>query len=237
MKKIKTLLNLSFVLFFSLANGQAIDKFLGSYIKIDSTTSKYEKEGVWYADIDTTLLTLNNDMTFIYKWSPMFGPYSNAHILTTGTWKISNKKVILHSKYQEKEYRFFEQYKPEFGDSMVKVYDQTYDSLVGFFKTQFIGVLKDTARYSAMIFPDKEFSFNACSATFNISKVDEIVFYGDFGQMPTIKPKNNKSNCFLLQYNLSTNWDYQYFRNYPIKFKEDKIILGKKDYKIELKKM
>lgn len=58
----------------------------------------------------------------------------DSHIFTTGTWTIKGNKISLHSKYQEDEYRVFENYRPEYGDSLVKIYVQTYDSLVGFFQ-------------------------------------------------------------------------------------------------------
>lgn len=207
------------------ASGQAIDKIAGSYIKIDSGSSSFQKDGKWYKDIDTTLLELNNDMTFSYKWSPMFGAYSESHIFTTGTWTIKGNKISLHSKYQEDEFRVFENYRPEYGDSLVKIYVQTYDSLIGFFPMQFIGVVRGTKRESKMIFKDKEYPYNACSAIFHLPQVDKIVFYGDFGRMPVITPKDKKSNHFLLQYNLSGNWDYQYFDNFEIKIVDNKAIL------------
>jgi len=131
-----------FTLIFAAFNAscQTIDSVIGSYINIDSTSSSYEKEGKWYKDIDTDLLTLNKDMTFSYKWSPNFGPYSNRHIITTGIWAFKKDGILLNSKYQQDEYRFFESYKPEYGDSLVKVYVQTYDSLIGFFQFQFIAI-------------------------------------------------------------------------------------------------
>lgn len=220
------------------SSSQTVDKIAGSYRNIDSTSSSYEKDGKWYKDIDTTLLLLKNDMTFNYKWSPMFGAYSKSHLLTTGTWKMQGSKVILDSKYQQDEHRFFEHYKPEYGDSMVKVYVQTYDSLISYFQFQFIGVIKDTTRDSQMIFKDKDYPYNACVATFHLSQVDKIIFYGDFGRMPMITPKNKKSNHFLLQYNLSDNWDYQYFKDFEININGNKAILGgNKDDKITLTKM
>ncbi len=217
--------------------GQPIDQIVGSYIKIDSSSS-YEREGKWYKDIDTTLLTLNRDMTFSYKWSPMFGAYSNSHIVTTGAWTLEKGEVVLNSKYQQDEHRFFESYNPEYGDSLVKVYVQTYDSLIGFFQFQFIGVLKDTAKDSQTIFKDKDYPYNACSATFHVTGVDKIIFYGDFGRMPVVIPKDKKSNQFLLQYNLSGNWDYQYFKKFKVKINGKKATLGKgKDTKIVLTKI
>lgn len=208
------------------ATSQNIDQVAGSYIKIDSTSSSYEQDGKWYKDIDTTLLTLNKDKTFSYKWSPMFGAFSNSHIITTGTWRLEKNHVILNSKYQQDEHRFFESYKPEYGDSLVKIYVQTYDSLVGFFQFQFIGVAKDTTRDSQMIFRDKSYPYNACSATFHLAGVDKIVFFGDFGRMPAIIPTDKKSNRFLLQYNLSDSWDYQYFKEFKVNVKDGKATLG-----------
>ncbi len=219
------------------ANTQTIDEIIGRYIKIDSASSSYQKEGKWHKDIDTTLLTLDKNGTFNYKWSPMFGPYSNRHIVTTGAWSFDKGELILNSKYQQGENRFFESYKPEYGDSIVKIYVQTYDSLIGFFQFQFIGVVKDTTRDSQMIFKDQDYPYNACSATFHFRNVDKIVFYGDFGRMPIIVPKENTSNHFLLQYNLSENWDYQYFKNFKVKIVGKNAILGEgNDSKIVLTK-
>jgi hypothetical protein len=49
-----------------------------------------------------------------------------------------------------------------------------------------------------MIFEDKEYPYEACSATFKLPQVDKIVLFGDFGRMPTIIPKNKNSNYFVL---------------------------------------
>lgn len=224
----RLIFSITFGLIATITQGQVITEVVGDYIKIDSTSSKYEKNGVCYSDIDTTLLSLNKDMSFSYKWSPMFGPFSQEHIITTGTWRIQDQEVILNSKYQQDEYRFFEDYKVEYGDSLVKVYVQTYDSLIGFFQANFIGVVKDTIKASQMLFRDKEYPYEACSATFKLPLVDKIVLFGSFGRMPTIIPKVKKSNYFLLQYNLSPNWDYQYFKDFKIKIADKKLILGDK---------
>jgi hypothetical protein len=222
------------ICFVYTTHSQTPVRIAGSYISIDSTTSSYQKEGKWYKDIDTTLLTLNTDMTFIYKWSPTFGPSSMSHIVTTGNWKLENGDVVLNSRYQKDEHRFFESHRPEYGDSIVKVYVQTYDSLIGFFQFQFIGVVKDGKRSSQMIFKDKDYSYNACSATFPLKSIEKIVFYGNFGKMPAVIPKDSNSNHFLLQYNLSAHWDYQYFKDFRIRIDGNKAVLGDGDNQKEL---
>lgn len=228
---------LSFIILFftAFSFSQSIDKFTGSYIKIDSSSSTKQGD-VWVKNIDTTLLELKPDMTFSYKWAPMFHHGEERHIFTTGTWKLKGNKVILHSKYQQDEWRFFESYKPEYGDSLVKVFVQTYDSLIGFFQVQNIGVVSGTAQKANLIFKDKDYPSDACSATFPFKQADKIVFFGDFGRMPPVIPKDKKSNHFLLQYNLSTEWDYQYFDNFPIDIKNGKAVLGKKEERTVLLK-
>jgi hypothetical protein len=218
-------------------NAQKINDICGSYQKIDST-GKYKMSGEteWRKDIDTTLLTLNQDMTFSYKWSPMFGPSSHGHLTTTGTWQMKNKKIVLNSKYQDKEYRVIEDYKPEYGDSLVKVYVQTYDSLASLFYMAQIAIKKDTFETSEFLFQAKNFSTRACLATFKVSSVDKIALYGEFGRSPIVKPKNKKSNFFFLQYNLSTEWDYQYLTNYKAILHGNTIVLNKKS-KIILTKL
>lgn len=217
------------------ATGQPADKVTGSYVTIDS--SGFEENGKRHTDIDSTLLVLDSNMTFSYKWAPMF-VHSDRHLVTTGTWQRKGDKVLLTSKYQQDEYRFFESYRPEYGDSLVKIYVQTYDSLIGFLQLQFIGVIRDTAKDSQMIFRDKDYPYNACSATFHFPSVDKIYFYGDIGRMPAILPRNKKSNHFLLQYNLSVNWDYQYFKDFEVTIQNGQAILGsEKDHQVTLTKL
>jgi hypothetical protein len=72
----RLIFTITFGLIAVMIQGQVINKVIGDYIKINSTSSKYEKDGVWYNDIDTTLLSLKRDMSFSYKWSPAFGPFS-----------------------------------------------------------------------------------------------------------------------------------------------------------------
>ena len=227
MKQVIVLLLVSHA--FLCSTAQTADQLAGSYMKIDSTSSQYQENGKWIADIDTSLLVLNKDFSFSFKWSPVFGPSSRSHLLTTGTWKIHDGRVRLNSKYQTDEYRFFESYKPEYGDSMVKVYVQTYDSLTGFLQTMSIGVIKDSTRESEMIFIDRDYPYNACSAVFKLSRVDKIVLFGGNGRMPPITPKDKRSNHFLLQYNLSTEWDYQYFKDFDVVVKAGKAIMGESD--------
>ena len=227
-KSLRLVLTIAFGFITIITQAQVLNKTFGDYIKIDSTSSKYKKNGVWHNDIDTTMLSLNKDMSFSYKWSPLFGPSSRKHIITTGVWRIQNQEIILNSKYQQDEFRFFEDYKVKYGDSLVKVYVQTYDSSIGFFPTCRVGVVMDTIRTSKMIFKDKSYQYNACSATFELSHVDKIVLVGEFGPMPAIIPNNKKSNYFLLQYNLSSNWDYQYFKDFKVRIDGTTLILGDK---------
>lgn len=195
---------------------------VGTYLKVESSGYSINN-GDTIPDIDSTLLVIRKDSTYSYIWSPMFGPKSNNHIKTNGKWNYDSRKLILNSEYQQDEWQYFEEYKAEYGDSITKVFVQTYDSLIGFFQFQFIGVLLDTLKESSMIFADKESPKQRCIATFNLPYVDKIIFYGDFGRMPIIEPKEKNSNYFVLQYNLSTDWDYQYMKNLEWDFKGDEI--------------
>jgi hypothetical protein len=216
-----------FVNFFTLSIISAQSP-VGTYMKIDSALRSYSKDAIKKMEIDTTLLVLNADYSFSYKWSPQYGPYANEHIVTTGTWKPDRKKVLLTSKYQFNESRFFESYEPSYGDSLVKIYIQTYDSLIGFIQFNYVAVVSDSLRKNQLVVKDEKFSSPACSANFELKKVDKIFFCGDFGQMAAVIPKNQRSNHFVLQYNWSSNPDYRYFNNDPFYFTNDEIFTGKK---------
>lgn len=210
---------------------------LGQYLYIDSSTSSMSKEGVWKKNIDSILFSLNPDCTFSYQWEPKFGPRAHKSILTTGTYKVHKNKITLNSKYQQDEYRFFESHDPNLDDSSTKITVQTYDSQIAFFNFQFISVSKKNKHSIKTLYSDSASNHSTCSATFSLLNVDEIIFHGDFGRMPSIHPKSKESNSFLLQYNWSCDWDYQYFKNFKIKFKNNCIVFEDKTKKIELIKI
>jgi hypothetical protein len=211
--------------------------YLGQYLYIDSSTSTMTKNGVWKKNIDSILFTLLPDFTFTYQWEPKFGPRAHKSILTTGTYTVKKNKIFLNSKYQQDEFRYFESHDPQLGDTSVKVLVQTYDSQIAFFNFQFITVRKDDLYKRHMIFSDPSNNYRTCSATFPFINVDEIIFHGDFGRMPSIHPKTKQSNLFLIQYNWSCDWDYQYFKDYKIKLKNNKIVFEDRAKKIELIKI
>ncbi|MBC7863423.1 MAG: hypothetical protein IAF38_10640 [Bacteroidia bacterium] len=201
---------------------------VGTYMKIESSLRTNTIDGEKRMEIDTTLLSLNEDFSFSYKWSPQYGPNANEHIVTTGIWKLDRKKVLLTSKYQFNQSRFFESYEPSYGDSLVKIYIQTYDSLIGFIQFNYVAVVSDSLRKNQLVTKDEKFSSPACSANFELKKVDKIFFCGDFGQMAAVIPKNQRSNHFVLQYNWSASSDYRYFNNEAFYFDGDEIFTEKK---------
>jgi hypothetical protein len=211
--------------------------FIGQYLFVDSSTSTMNQNGEWHKNIDSILFSINPDFTFTYQWEPKFGPRAHKSITTTGTYTFHKNKIILNSKYQQDEFRFFESHDPLLGDSSVKILVQTYDSQIAFFNFQFITARKENTHKRKMIISDSFYQYNVCSATFPFMNVDEIIFHGDFGQMPSIHPKSKQSNLFLLQYNWSCDWDYQYFKNFKIKLKNNKVVFEDKAKKIELYKI
>lgn len=210
--------------------------FVGTYLKIKSSSYSINN-GDTIPDIDSTLLVLRQDSTFSYSWSPLFKSNNSKQIKTNGKWSFKGNKIFLNSEYQQDEWRFFEDYKVEYGDSITKIYVQTYDSLISIIKFNRIGILKDSLKKSAMLLPDKV-NKNTCSVNFKVPNVDKIVFFSDFFLMPIIKPKKKNSNHFLLQYNLSTNRDYQYMKNLEWDFKGDELsIVVKWGERMKLKKI
>lgn len=229
---------LSYLLLFLLSGtkiyGSKIKDYSGTYLTIDSNSFRINMDGSRSRNIDSTRLILMENKTFRYEWEPMFGPRAHKTITTTGTWEIKRNKVVLHSKYQENEYRFFESHLPELGDSMVRVRVQTYDSLTGFFYLQYLAIKNDTSTFSKTLLYDQQYPYPSVYCEFKTNKVDEIIFYGDFGRMPIIKPKEKQSNYFVLQYNLSIDWDYQYFNGFKIRKKKNKMIMKDRNKTVTL---
>ncbi len=214
---------------FSNVYSQSKHEIFGVYYEVDSVSKQYFDGKIWKKDIDTTLIQLNNNHTFLYKWSPKFGPFSKTHIYTTGTWKKRGRKILLQSKYQINEKRVSEHTDNSLEDSVFMVQIQTYDSFSTFFDQQYIKVLNNQ---SSSIGHFKSDSLKTiCTALVKIKNADEVIVFGDFGKLEPIAIKNKLTNKLIIQFNWSVNWDYQYFKNYKLKYKKNTLVLDKKKLK------
>lgn len=211
---------------FSIVYSQSKNEVYGIYYEVDSVSKQYFDGKEWKKDIDTTLIQLNNNNTFIYKWSPLFGPFSKTHIYTTGTWKKRGRKIWLQSKYQINEKRVVEEFDSKLRDSIFMVKIQTFDSFSTFFEHQYIKTFSNDKSAIGLLRSDSLKTI--CTAVVKMKPVDEVIVFGDFGKLESLSIKNKLTNKLTIQLNWSVNWDYQYFKHYKLKYKKNTLILSKK---------
>lgn len=216
---------------------QKTKDFTGKYQSVDYTQYKYLPDSLKYIEIDTVWLQINKDSTFVYHWSPTYGENRSKHFETTGTWYVKYNKLYLNSKYQWDELEFIETYKPSIPENERRIYIQTKDSVGDYLIGLKVGVLTDSFFYKRLNY-DTTIPHNAGYASFKRNNIKRIYLFDFHILLPYASVKNPESNHFILRFNHSKDPEYQYFKNYKIYIKNDKVFFTRRFRKFQgLKKL